>query len=154
MKWLDYIYLELWKPAALRISVVYNEVAQIKSIIEFLITVAILLSVRGYKLPPRVMVLVCLLLFSLAIGIGEILIRKGAPQKSKHLNNKLNLEFMEILEWVRYQKRLKGYEPVHYEPDAKTAVIFPKTEQQKDRERMEQKAKDAGLDGVPVEDYL
>jgi len=105
MRFLKWLLLDVWTPMNIRFGIVYSFFAQFKFLLELMVLVG-----AGYylvlgKVPSRkLLAVIFIILFVIAVGIGEILIRFNIPQKMNEKANKINPQISaidEILEKVR-----------------------------------------------------
>lgn len=102
---LKYVYFVLWKRRlALYLSVLNNEIAQVKSIFQVIVLFLGLLVLLGFRFTRTQTILVLIGLFIIAVLAGYALFKLKVPEENNKINNELNPEFKEILDYVRRHK--------------------------------------------------
>jgi len=101
---LKYLYLNIWKKITYYIQILYNEIAQIKSVLEIMAGVIAFCAWRHINLSNKQILLLALGVGVVSVLAGWLLEKSGGPQASNKLNNSINEELMEIVKFVRKQK--------------------------------------------------
>lgn len=99
-----FLYLHVWKGVTFYIGILYNEIAQIKSVLEIMAGVVAFCAWRHINLTNRQIAVMTLGVGMLSVVAGWLLEKSGGPQKSNAQNNSINPELSEIADWVREQK--------------------------------------------------
>lgn len=102
MKFLKWLYLDVWLVMNFYFGVVYNQVSQFKFLAEIMVLVGVgYFYLFGGRLTHKQLLLTFAALFVLGIGAGKLLVILGVPQKGNKLGNSINPELTEILERVK-----------------------------------------------------
>lgn len=105
MKFLKWLLLDVWTPMNIRFGIVYGFFAQFKFLLEIMVLVGAAYYIILGRVPSRKLLgVIFIVIFIVAAGVGEILIRYNIPQKMNEKQNRLNPQLdalNEILERIR-----------------------------------------------------